>query len=69
LRPELGAMMLGPEEPYVSKIRGLFIRQILIKIVSPTPLRPLKQVIRNKVQIFKENKDYRGVRVVVDVDP
>ena len=69
LREKLGGMMLGPEEPYVTKIRGLFIRQILIKIVPPMPLKGVKNVLSEKLQIFKTNKDYRQVRVVVDVDP
>lgn len=69
LRGQLGDMMLGPEEPYITKIRGLFIRQILIKIVQPMPLGGVKKFIREKLDIFKQNKDYRQVRVVVDVDP
>jgi primosomal protein N' (replication factor Y) len=69
LRPKLGVMMLGPEEPYVTKIRGLFIRQILIKIVPPMPLQGIKKHIREKLLQFKMSKDYRQVRVIVDVDP
>lgn len=69
LRPQLGGMMLGPEEPYITKIRGLFIRQILIKIVSPMPLRGVKKLLQEKLLLFKTNKDYRQVRVIVDVDP
>ena len=69
LRPKLGAMMLGPEEPYITKIRGLFIRQILIKIAPPMPLKGIKLELQAKLDIFKQNKDYRQVRVIVDVDP
>lgn len=69
LRPQLGGMMLGPEEPYVTKIRGLFIRQILIKIIPPMPLKGIKNHLQEKLLIFKTNKDYRQVRVIVDVDP
>ncbi len=69
LRPQLGVMMLGPEEPYVTKIRGLFIRQILIKIVPPMPLRGVKKYLAEKLTIFKINKDYKQTRVIVDVDP
>lgn len=69
LRPQLGGMMLGPEEPYITKIRGLFIRQILIKIVPPMPLKGVKKHLQEKLLLFKTNKDYRQVRVIVDVDP
>ena len=69
LRPQLGAMMLGPEEPYVTKIRGLFIRQLLIKVVPPMPLKGIKKHIQEKVLQFKQTKEYRQVRVIVDVDP
>ncbi len=69
LRPQLGSMMLGPEEPYVTKIRGLFIRQLLIKVVPPMPLKGIKKHIQEKVLQFKQTKDYRQVRVIVDVDP
>ncbi|MBO6517290.1 MAG: primosomal protein N' [Bacteroidia bacterium] len=69
IRDQLGSMMLGPEEPYITKIRGLFIRQILIKIAPPMSLTGVKKYLRAKLDIFKQNKDYRQVRVIVDVDP
>ncbi len=69
IRPKLGAMMLGPEEPYITKIRGLFIRQMLIKIAPPMSLKGVKLELQAKLDIFKQNKDYKQVRVIVDVDP
>lgn len=69
LRDKLGSMMLGPEEPYVTKIRGLFIRQVLVKIVPPMSIPGVKKFLQEKLNIFKQNKDYRQVRVIVDVDP
>ncbi|MEZ4843741.1 MAG: primosomal protein N' [Bacteroidia bacterium] len=69
LRGRLEGIMLGPEEPHISKIRGLFIRQILIKIAPPMPINGIKLFLSEKLQIFRQNKDYKQVRVTVDVDP
>ena len=33
------------------------------------PLKGVKNHLQEKLLIFKTNKDYRQVRVIVDVDP
>jgi primosomal protein N' (replication factor Y) len=69
IREKVGDMLLGPEEPYVSKIRGRFIRQMMIKITPDQNLKAVKHFVGDMVFQFKGIKEYKQVRVVVDVDP
>jgi primosomal protein N' (replication factor Y) len=61
--------VLGPESPLVSRIRGLFIRQILIKFARPQSLGPGKEFIRKTITAINENKEFRQVKIAVNVDP
>lgn len=61
--------VLGPEQPLVSRIRGLFIRQILIKFARPQSLGPGKEFIRQSITAIHETKEYRQVKIAVHVDP
>lgn len=69
LRPLFGDAVLGPEEPYISRIRGLYLRQLLVKLDPAKNRVAMKQTIAEKIAQFKKTKDYKAVRLVVDVDP
>lgn len=69
LKKDFGDFILGPEEPFVTRIRGLYLRQLLIKLDPEKSRRAMKAVIALKVDQFRKTKEYRGVRLVVDVDP
>jgi primosomal protein N' (replication factor Y) (superfamily II helicase) len=60
----------GPAEPMVSKIRNLYLRNILIKIErNNKSLSTIKyQLEQISGQILKE-KNYRQCRIIFDVDP
>lgn len=63
-------IMLGPEKGLVGKIKNQYIFESLIKLdKASNALSKFKEelaVILNEVQ---NQKDFRGVRVIVDVDP
>lgn len=69
LREKLGERVVGPETPYVSRIRNQFIRQILIKIERDTNPATVKKVIRDQQKSFFAQAEYKSTRVVLDVDP
>jgi primosomal protein N' (replication factor Y) (superfamily II helicase) len=63
-------MVLGPETPYIFKIRNLFLNEIHIKLDREhTSLKSAKVLIAEAIHQLKLKKDFKGVRVVADVDP
>ncbi len=63
-------LTLGPHEPMISKIRNLYLMEIILKIPRENvDLGRLKQMLINTVNIMKQEKEKRQVFVVFDVDP
>lgn len=70
LLQHLSCTVLGPESPYVSKIRNLFIKEILIKVHRSKPgLDQMKSQIRQAVKALTQDRIFRSVYVYADVDP
>ncbi|MFC0604298.1 replication restart helicase PriA [Winogradskyella pulchriflava] len=68
LRQVFKANVLGPEFPPVSRIRNLFIKNILVKIPQNQSLTKTKDAILKVDNSFNAVKDFRSVRVVLNVD-
>jgi primosomal protein N' (replication factor Y) len=60
--------VLGPEFPPVSRIRNLFNKNILIKIPQAQSLTKTKDAIQKIDNSFNAVKDFRSVRVIINVD-
>jgi primosomal protein N' (replication factor Y) len=60
--------VLGPEFPPVSRIRNLYNKNILIKIPQNQSLGKTKEAIIKIDNSFNAVKDFRAVRVVLNVD-
>ncbi len=71
LRAKLsGIKILGPGEPMVSKIRNQFLMTILVKIPRNSGhLAEIKHKIVQQINSLVNEKAYRNVRIVIDVDP
>lgn len=71
LRKKLqGPKILGPGEPMISKIRNQYLMNILIKVQrGKTDLLHVKTTIVELIQSIAREKEFRNVRMVVDVDP
>lgn len=70
LRQQLGARVLGPEPPLVSRVRNNFIQTITLKIERTNiSIAKVKELIRSVLLDFEIDKSNTGVRVQVDVDP
>ncbi len=69
LRPKLGTRVLGPEYPMVSRIRNLYIKNILIKFEIKASHKAVKDIINDAINKIHEKKEYRSVYINPDVDP
>lgn len=69
LRAQLGARVLGPEQPLVSRIRNYYIKQLIIKTDKADAIQKVKAVLKQTITDFNSEKNYKGVIMQVDVDP
>ncbi|MBC8485783.1 MAG: primosomal protein N' [Bacteroidetes bacterium] len=69
LRDKLGKRILGPEYPLVSRIKNLYIKNILVKLEKSENLNEHKKEILKTIDIFKSESGYKAVRIYLDVDP
>jgi primosomal protein N' (replication factor Y) len=60
--------VLGPEFPYVMRIRNKFQKNILIKIQKNQSMSAVKQIINKSKNSLISISSYRSVRVVVNID-
>jgi len=69
LRDKFGKRVLGPEYPLVSRIKNLYLKNILIKIEKGISVSKEKEIISKEIEEFRKHSDCKQVRVQVDVDP
>ncbi len=68
LRQTFRNNVLGPEFPPVSRIRNQYLINILVKIPPQQSLPKTKEVISKINNSFMSVKDFRPIRVIVNVD-
>lgn len=68
LRNALKAGVLGPEFPPISRIRNQYHKNIMVKIAPDRSLLKTKEAILKIENSFLSIKDFRAVRVVINVD-
>lgn len=69
LRQYFSQNVLGPEYPYVSRIKNRYLKNILVKIGSDLSLNQSKKHILKMVNSVQKLSPYRSVRFTLDVDP
>jgi len=70
LRKRLGKRILGPAEPGVAKVRGLYLRFITVKLEKDHKLiAKTKNLILEGRSWVKDHDGLKSVRVNIDVDP
>jgi len=69
LRKKLPKRILGPEYPHVSKIKNEYIKNILIKAEKSLTSTQLRDIIDEATGYIKNMNDYKGLKIVIDVDP
>ncbi|WP_136480688.1 replication restart helicase PriA [Cognatitamlana onchidii] len=68
VRQLFGDFVLGPEAPPVARIRNQFHKNILVKIPKKQSLSKTKEAIIKINNSFFSIKDFRSVKVVLNVD-
>jgi len=61
--------VLGPEFPSIARIRGEYIKNILIKIPRNATTTKTKDMILYKMELFHITEPFKKCRLIVDVDP
>lgn len=69
LRIRFGNLVYGPEYPMVSRIKNLFIKQIMVKIPKDKKQHEKKDLLKKALSDFHKYSDFKSVRVQIDVDP
>ncbi len=63
-------LVLGPHEPMISKIRNFYLMEIVLKIQRQNAdLNRIKNILNDTANLLKQEKEYRQVIVIFDVDP
>ncbi|MEC3907457.1 primosomal protein N' [Tamlana sp. 2201CG12-4] len=68
LRQVFGNFVLGPEAPPIARIRNQFHKNILVKIPKKQSLAKTKEAIIKINNSFMSIKDFRSVKVILNVD-
>ena len=70
LTGKLGDWVIGPAIPYVSRVRGYYVLDIMIKLErNKQKIEFAKTTIADATQLMRKTSGFSGVRVNVDVDP
>ena len=69
LRPIFKQDLLGPEYPMVSRVKNLYIKQMLVKFNREHNAQQVKELIMQQIHLFQQHSDFKSVQVQIDVDP
>lgn len=68
--PKLGTRVIGPSPPGISRVRGLYIQQLIIKLEKdPKVLHAAKVWLQEAKAVVQNMPGFKSVRVNIDVDP
>ncbi|MCQ2298969.1 MAG: primosomal protein N' [Bacteroidales bacterium] len=69
LRSNLGERVMGPEYPSVSRIRGQYIKKIMVRFERNEPVSKGKEIILQHANAILNDKAYGRITITFDVDP
>lgn len=69
LRQPFGKRVLGPEYPSVSRIRGLYIKKIMLRFERSESIAQAKRTMLELSERIQRTKKYASVMIHFDVDP
>jgi primosomal protein N' (replication factor Y) len=62
--------VMGPGEPMIAKIRNQYLMTILLKIArGKSDLPRIKEQVQSEISFLLQEKAFRNVRFIADVDP
>lgn len=69
IRPQLGAQLVGPAAPVVSRVRGFYLQEMLIKLPRDTKkIAQTKHMLKEYFSQLQIEKQFRSVVITPDVD-
>ncbi|MBR4391540.1 MAG: primosomal protein N' [Bacteroidales bacterium] len=69
LRPVFKQDLLGPEYPMVSRVKNMYIKQMLVKFNREHNAQQVKELIMKQIGLFQKQSEHKSVQVQIDVDP
>lgn len=69
LLPTFGSSMLGPEYPYITRLRNEYRQVALFKISRNTNVIKLRETLAERIDFYYRNAPQKTLRIFVDVDP
>ena len=69
MRNSFGDRVLGPEYPFISKVRNYYQKDILLKIEKKASFTKAKNILDLIISNLRSKKDFRSTRFIIDVDP
>lgn len=69
LKHRLGERVLGPETPFVSVVKSMNIRRIMIKIENGVSMQKVREFLRYCQKELMKDKRYSSLMMYYDVDP
>jgi len=69
LREKFGQRILGPEYPMIARMRGFYIKEVLLKLEKKLSPQIVRKEIKVILSAFNSENQYKSVRVIIDVDP
>ena len=61
--------VLGPEIPAVGRVRNMYIKHINLKFERDASPKKVKDIIKQKIDVFLAQHEFRSMRIDIDVDP
>ena len=70
IQKHIGNRMVGPAVPSIERIRGLYIRSMMIKMEKNHVVgKKIRQIIKDAITEVKRYPNTKTIRIIVDVDP
>jgi primosomal protein N' (replication factor Y) len=70
LHGSLGKYIIGPTEPVISRVRNQFRMELLLKLPKDSAfINRTKSFIREQIAVLQQQKAFRPVVIIIDVDP
>ena len=68
LRNRFGRRVLGPVAPLIDRVRGEYRVELMLKVEVEASFSRAKAILREEIARLREEKSYRNVVVICDVD-
>ena len=68
LRNRFGRRVLGPVTPLIDRVRGEYRVELMLKVEVESSFSRARAVLREEIARLRENKSYRNIVIICDVD-